>query len=118
MTYSEQLKQPLWQKKRLEIFQRDNWTCKTCKHTDKQLHAHHGVYLSGLKAWEYDDKYLHTLCFECHIEAGLFVEEIHKLIGETDPHLLWDLEWIFKWVKAGHAESLRKWIIDTENKTL
>ena len=30
MNYSEQLKSPKWQKKRLEIMQRDKFTCQLC----------------------------------------------------------------------------------------
>jgi len=29
LTYSEKLKDPRWQKKRLEILSRDNFTCET-----------------------------------------------------------------------------------------
>lgn len=116
MTYSEQIESPHWQRKRLEILNRDNFTCVICQDKESKLHVHHGVYLKGLKAWEYEDKYLHTLCKSCHDTTGLFMDLIYREIGETSPNLLWELEWFFKWIKSGSAEQLRKWIIDTENK--
>jgi len=66
MTYGEQLKDPRWQRKRLEIMERDNFTCKNCGSQDKQLHVHHGAYLTGHKVWEYHEWALHTLCNICH----------------------------------------------------
>lgn len=66
MNYNEQLKSPLWQKKRLEIMQRDNFTCQGCGSTENQLHVHHYVYKEGLKAWEHDTKLLSTMCEKCH----------------------------------------------------
>ena len=64
--YSELLKDPRWQKRRLEILNRDNWTCQICGAKDKMLHVHHTCYEKGKKPWEYPDKILITLCEECH----------------------------------------------------
>ena len=65
-TYSEKLKDPRWQKKRLEILERDKWMCKNCRSTDKTLHVHHRLYEKGVEPWETKNKYLVTLCDECH----------------------------------------------------
>ena len=66
-SYSEKLKDPRWQKKRLEIFQRDDFTCRRCKCKDKTLHVHHNVYIDGIyDPWMYDDILLITLCGDCH----------------------------------------------------
>ena len=73
-TYSEQLKDPRWQKKRLEILSRDNFTCQKCGDEKTTLHIHHKSYVSGKKAWEYESDYLITLCSLCHKE----IEEIIK----------------------------------------
>lgn len=67
-TYAELLKNPLWQKKRLEIMQRDNFTCQHCGYQDKELQVHHRVYHKGAKPWEYEDSELITLCCDCHEE--------------------------------------------------
>lgn len=64
MTYSEKLKDPRWQKKRLKILERDNFTCTKCGNDKITLHIHHAKYL-GLP-WEVEDKYLSTICETCH----------------------------------------------------
>jgi len=64
MEYSEILKDPRWQKKRLQILERDNWTCCFCGDTESTLHVHHIVY-SG-KPWEQRDASYLTLCETCH----------------------------------------------------
>lgn len=66
MTYKEQYLHPEWQKKRVEILNRDNFTCRYCEAKDITLHVHHREYHEGKKVWEYDNSYLVTLCKECH----------------------------------------------------
>lgn len=66
MTYAEDLKHPKWQRKRLEIMQRDGWKCSGCESDDKPLHVHHIRYISGRKPWEYADGDLSTFCLDCH----------------------------------------------------
>ena len=66
LPYSEQIKHPKWQRKRLEILQRDDFTCRSCENTEKTLHVHHIVYKEILYPWEYKDEELITLCEECH----------------------------------------------------
>lgn len=39
--YSQLLKDPRWQKKRLEILDRDDWKCTHCEAEHKTLHVHH-----------------------------------------------------------------------------
>jgi len=65
-TYSEKLKNPLWQKKRLEILNRDNFTCALCSDTETELHIHHKEYIKGNKPWEYENTNFQTLCKHCH----------------------------------------------------
>lgn len=64
--YKEQLKSPKWQKRRLEIMSRDNFTCQMCGATDKQLHVHHIRYKPGRYIWDYKDDEIITLCEDCH----------------------------------------------------
>lgn len=66
MTYTETLKVPEWQKRRLEIFQRDNWKCTRCGCKDIELQVHHKDYFPATKVWEYPDTDLTTLCRPCH----------------------------------------------------
>lgn len=70
MKYVEKFKDPRWQKKRLEVFERDSWTCRSCKATDKTFNAHHLCYIKGYEPWEYDNLLLLTLCQDCHKEFG------------------------------------------------
>jgi 5-methylcytosine-specific restriction endonuclease McrA len=70
MTYSDDLKHPKWQKKRLKIFERDKWTCQMCQSKTKTLSIHHKKYIKGKKPWEYPNKFLVTLCQPCHEIAG------------------------------------------------
>jgi hypothetical protein len=64
--YSEKLKDPRWQKKRLKILERDNWTCRGCNDTKNTLVVHHIKYFPDKEPWECPDKFLLTLCEECH----------------------------------------------------
>lgn len=73
MTYAEKLQDPRWQKKRLEILERDNWTCRDCGRSDVTLNVHHKAYLKGKSPWEYDGEYLQTLCKTCHEERSEFL---------------------------------------------
>lgn len=66
MTYSEKLKDPRWQKKRLEIMQRDKFTCRACDEQKKTLNVHHLNYEKNKDPWDYDDLNLVTLCEDCH----------------------------------------------------
>lgn len=66
MSYREKLKDPRWQKKRLEIFERDEWECIICGDRTKQLHAHHIYYKNGFDPWEYESDEIITLCETCH----------------------------------------------------
>lgn len=64
MTYSEKLRSPKWQKKRLEILKRDKWACKKCKDEETELHVHHLEYHKN--PWDTPNKLLVTLCKDCH----------------------------------------------------
>lgn len=66
MTYREQLLHPNWQRKRLEILQRDGFACQLCCEDQSTLHVHHKQYAKGRMAWEYPADELVTLCEECH----------------------------------------------------
>ena len=74
--YSEYLKNPKWQKKRLEILSRDNFSCVVCGNgieTDTALHVHHLSYMKGSMPWEYDIDDMRVLCRTCH-------QRIHNII--------------------------------------
>lgn len=63
-SYSDKLKDPRWQKKRLKILERDKWTCRLYQRDDKTLHIHHEKYKGN--PWDIEDEYLKTVCCFCH----------------------------------------------------
>lgn len=69
VSYSEKLKDPRWQKVRLQIFERDNWQCQLCGNAAATLHVHHAYYRGKTEPWEYDQNSLHTVCEGCHEHA-------------------------------------------------
>jgi hypothetical protein len=73
-SYSEKLKDPRWQRKRLEVMQRDDFTCRLCGNAEKTLNVHHCNYGKGKEPWDYPDSNLVTLCEDCH--TG--VEDVQK----------------------------------------
>lgn len=66
--YAELLKDPRWQKKRLEVFQRANWKCENCGDSKSELHVHHTFY-DGREPWEYLESSLVCLCKCCHDDS-------------------------------------------------
>jgi len=77
MNYKEQIAHPKWQKKRLQILERDNFTCQICLDTETQLHIHHQYYDKTFQtmAWEYPNHVYKTLCADCHKAITEHIEE-------------------------------------------
>ena len=75
MKYADKLKDPKWQKKRLEIFERDGWKCTQCQSSTKTLMVHHLEYRNACEPWDYPNECLSTYCEDCH-------KVDHKLIPE------------------------------------
>ena len=80
--YAEQLRDPRWQKKRLELLEKAEWTCKQCRETSKELQVHHMYYKKGLAPWEYPEDALLVLCKDCHVKVAELQEELAHLIAE------------------------------------
>jgi 5-methylcytosine-specific restriction endonuclease McrA len=80
-TWKVQREDPRWQKKKAEICERDNWTCKMCGDTDSQLSVHHSFYMPRRAIWDYPNKSLHCLCWSCHQKAQSTKEALDELIG-------------------------------------
>lgn len=79
--YSEKLKDPRWQKKRLEILARDDFKCQLCGDTKSTLVVHHRDYLPSKEPWDYPNDLLVTLCEDCH-------ESEREIRAEYEPVLL------------------------------
>jgi 5-methylcytosine-specific restriction endonuclease McrA len=80
MTYYEKLKDPRWQKKRLEILNRDGFKCTLCGEEQITLHVHHKVYEYGKNPWEYNNSVFTTLCETCHEMEGDFKDAYNYLV--------------------------------------
>ena len=65
MTYAQKLKDPRWQRKRLEVFQQADWQCQLCGDDKQTLHVHHSRY-DGREPWDYPISMLISLCEDCH----------------------------------------------------
>lgn len=63
-TYTEKLRDPRWQRLRLQILERDSFTCTLCGDTETELHIHHEEYVG--EPWEAPIDKLKTLCKHCH----------------------------------------------------
>ena len=67
--YFELLKDPRWELKRREIFERDDFICQKCSTADGHLNVHHKYYdfQNFLdRPWDYPNEALITLCSDCH----------------------------------------------------
>lgn len=78
MAYSELLKDPRWQKKRLEVLQRDNFTCSCCGDDKSTLHVHHVKYNGN--PWDVDSSLLITFCELCHLAHETYKDHIIRKI--------------------------------------
>ncbi len=65
-SYSEKLRDPRWQRRRLEIMQLAHFRCEECDAADQTLTVHHRVYRVGAEPWCYPDWELVCLCEQCH----------------------------------------------------
>lgn len=102
--YWEKLRDPRWQRKRLEVMQRADFKCEACDADEATLNVHHKIYRKGVDPWEYSDTELRCLCEACHEgEHGL-----RKRLDEALVHLQgYTLEQV-----VGFAEGLAA--LDTE----
>ncbi len=64
--YWQKLKDPCWQKLRLEAMQKAEFRCEVCMDDESSLNVHHKEYFKGHEPWEYDVEQLAVLCEPCH----------------------------------------------------
>ena len=55
-SYSDKLKDPKWQQKRLRVLEKAGFRCGRCHVETKMLHVHHAYYEKGVEPWEYPMK--------------------------------------------------------------
>lgn len=84
--------EPKWLELREKIFKRDNRRCQICgaSHTENPLEVHHLVYINDKgygqrEKWDYDERFLMSMCRYCHQKeylkgATIFPTEEEALI--------------------------------------
>jgi len=90
-TYAALLRDPRWQRRRLEIMSRDNFACRDCGNDEETLNVHHLYYRSSFAPWEYSDSALVTWCEPCHEYFSLTGERRTKTELANDWRLGEDL---------------------------
>lgn|SRR5574343_247085 len=73
-SYSIKLRDPRWQKLRLFVLERDNWTCQKCLAKNKTLTVHHLYYIPNRDPWDYPEDILITLCETCNQYEYEYIE--------------------------------------------
>ena len=87
-TYYELLRDPRWQKKRLEVMERDEFKCTACGDSTKTLNVHHLAYRKGTMPWDYEAEKLTTLCEPCHkhceemkVAANFWISSVPPIVS-------------------------------------
>lgn len=65
-TYYEKLKDPRWQKKRLEVMAFNDFCCEVCGDNENTLNVHHKEYFKNQEPWDYEIRQLVCICESCH----------------------------------------------------
>lgn len=76
-SYLEKLKDPRWQKLRLQVFERDDFRCTNCYSDTKTLNVHH-IHYKGNNPWETPINLLTTLCESCHEAETIALKKAEK----------------------------------------
>lgn len=115
--YQQLLRHPFWQAKRLEIFQRDKFTCTKCQDKFTNLQVHHTFY-DHRYPWEYPNESMFTVCELCH-EKEEFYKWLDKSIFtltkdkfEPDELRILSINIKQKVSDNKHAESVRRYMND------
>lgn len=83
-TYKDQLLHPNWQRRRLEMLSKHEYTCENCGDKESTLHVHHRRYIKGRMVWEYEDEGLAVLCAACHKNQHAHRELLDKILYEAE----------------------------------
>jgi Zn finger protein HypA/HybF involved in hydrogenase expression len=83
-TYAEKLRDPRWQRLRLEVMQRAKFKCENCWDSETNLQIHHPAYKIGANPWDYDKSELLCYCEECH-KAATKAQKKFKAMAFTNP---------------------------------
>jgi hypothetical protein len=81
-SYWEKLKDPRWQKKRLEVMELRNFECEDCGDGSKTLNVHHRAYKKNADPWDYDESELMCLCEDCHKKEHVLGDMLTQALYE------------------------------------
>lgn len=81
MSYSEQLRHPNWQRRRLEVMEEAGFECENCGDKETTLNVHHRLYVKGRMVWEYGNDELACLCEHCHRQEHGDREQLDALLA-------------------------------------
>jgi hypothetical protein len=81
VSYADLLRDPRWQRKRLEVMEAARFTCVECGDTSTTLNVHHTYYRKGAKPWEYEAHELLCLCEPCHERITELLLSIQRALG-------------------------------------
>lgn len=84
--FFEKYKNPKWQRKRLEIFEKRNFQCEVCGSKSKMLTIHHGYYEKDYEPWDYNDDTLWCCCESCHEEAQAELRDLKYQMAKINPN--------------------------------
>jgi len=82
-SYYDQLKDPRWQKKRLEILKRDDFQCQNCGDENVELQVHHLAYRQNTAPWDYNSEEFVTLCKNCHAQNTKELNDAIELLRKN-----------------------------------
>jgi len=94
-SYGDMLKDPRWQKRRLEVLGDCLFTCRRCSTGTKEMHVHHLIYRKGVAPWEYNDDELIALCDDCHMIVEDAITRMNEAVlrhnvQRSDPECVYD----------------------------
>lgn len=82
MTYVQKLKDPRWQKKRLEVLSRDNFTCQHCGKSELPICVHHLALVRDSEIWDLSTDYFVSLCENCHLLEQDYVRHFYEQVRD------------------------------------
>jgi hypothetical protein len=83
-TYADKLRDPRWQKKRLQLLEKAGWSCQTCRDSKNTLEVHHKYYAPKKDPWDYQDFAYKVLCRRCHEIEQEEMLSAHASIAKYD----------------------------------
>lgn len=90
--YLDKLKDPRWQRKRLELMQSAGFRCQSCGDTEDSLNIHHVYYEKDADPWSYPDNAYMVLCSRCHERWHMLKQTMDQSLCHVDVNHLFHLQ--------------------------